>query len=208
MGSPQDPKTQVGQTCKAMNPPVNEVPAQSLDSSLVSFAPAVTKVAPAVVRIVTALRPDSLADLAGGIEDPLRRYAFGQVPRERSHRWLECGLGSGVIVTEDGYILTNSHLVNGANEVEVTLPDGRAFKAKVIGLDAKSDIAVVKIDAHHLPTVPLAESQKVRVGDLVLAIGHPFGVGQTVTHGIVSATDRGGMGIEDYRELYPNRCPN
>ena len=102
-----------------------------------------------------------------------------------------------MIVTEDGYILTNSHLVNGPREVEVTLQDGRVFNAKVIGLDAKSDIAVVKINAHHLPTIPLAESRNVQVGDLVLAIGHPFGVGQTVTHGIVSATDRGGMGIED-----------
>ena len=130
VGSPQEPKTQFGQTSKAKNPPVQEVPAPSLDSSLASFAPAVTKVAPAVVRIVTALTPDSVADRAGGIENPLRRYALGQLPRERSSLLVECGLGSGVIVTEDGYILTNSHLVNGANEVAVTLPDGRAFKAE------------------------------------------------------------------------------
>ena len=89
----------------------------------------------------------------------------------------------------------------------VTLPDGRAFKARVIGLDAQSDLAVVKIDAHHLPTVPLADSQKVRVGDLVLAIGNPFGVGQTVTHGIVSATDRGGMGIQDYESFIQTDAP-
>jgi S1-C subfamily serine protease len=112
-----------------------------------------------------------------------------------------------VIVTEDGYILTNSHLVNGATEVEVTLPDGREFKAKVIGLDAKSDIAVVKIGAHRLPTVPLAESRNVHVGDLVLAIGNPFGVGQTVTHGIVSATDRGGIGLEDYESFIQTDAP-
>src|ERR1035438_590352 len=98
VGSPQDPKTQFGQTGKAMNLPVNEVPAQSLDSSLASFAPAVKKVAPAVVRIVTALTPDSVADRAGGMEEPLRRYAFGQLPRERSGLLVECGLGSGVIV--------------------------------------------------------------------------------------------------------------
>jgi serine protease Do len=112
-----------------------------------------------------------------------------------------------VIVTEDGYILTNSHLVNGPREVEVTLQDGHEFNAKVIGLDAKSDIAVVKIDAHHLPTVPLAESRNVQVGDLVLAIGNPFGVGQTVTHGIVSATDRGGIGIEDYESFIQTDAP-
>jgi len=206
VGSPQDPKTQFRQTSKAMNPPVNEAPAQSLDSSFGSFAPAVKKVAPAVVRIVTALTPDSVADRAGGIEEPLRRYAFGQLPRERSGLLVECGLGSGVIVTEDGYILTNSHLVNGAKEVAVTLPDGRAFKAVVIGLDVQSDLAVVKIDAHGLPTVPLADSQKVRVGDLVLAIGNPFGMGQSVTHGIVSATDRG-LGIQGYERFIQVDAP-
>ena len=98
-------------------------------------------------------------------------------------------------------ILTNSHLVNGPTEVEVTLPDGREFNAKVVGLDARSDIAVIKINAYHLPTLALAESQNVRVGDLVLAIGNPFGEGQTVTHGIVSATDRGGIGLEDYESF-------
>jgi serine protease Do len=120
---------------------------------------------------------------------------------------VEGGLGSGVIVTEEGYILTNGHLVTGAEEVAVTLEDGRQFNAKVIGLDPKSDIAVIKIDAHNLPTVPLADSRKVQVGDLVLAIGHPFGVGQTVTHGIVSATDRGGMGIEDYESFIQTDAP-
>ena len=110
-------------------------------------------------------------------------------------------------MTEDGYILTNSHLVNGPAEIKVTLQDGREFNAKVIGLDPKSDIAVVKINAHNLPTVPLAESQNVQVGDLVLAIGNPFGVGQTVTHGIVSATDRGGMGIEDYESFIQTDAP-
>ena len=109
-------------------------------------------------------------------------------------------------MTEDGYILTNSHLVNGAKEVEVTLHDGREFKAKVIGLDAQSDLAVVKIDAHDLPTIPLAESRKVRVGDLVLAIGNPFGMGQSVTHGIVSATDRG-LGIQSYERFIQIDAP-
>jgi serine protease Do len=112
-----------------------------------------------------------------------------------------------VIVIENGYILTTSHLVAGANDVEVTLQDGRQFNAKVIGSDAKSDIAVIKIDAHHLPTIPLADSRNVQVGDVVMAIGHPFGVGQTVTHGIVSATDRGGMGIEDYESFIQTDAP-
>ncbi|HWU41046.1 MAG TPA: trypsin-like peptidase domain-containing protein, partial [Candidatus Acidoferrum sp.] len=108
---------------------------------------------------------------------------------------------------EDGYILTNGHLITGASEVEITLQDGREFKARVIGLDAVTDVAVIKIDAQHLPTLPLADSRNVRVGDVVLAIGHPFGVGQTVTHGIVSATDRGGMGIEDYESFIQTDAP-
>jgi serine protease Do len=114
---------------------------------------------------------------------------------------VQHGLGSGVIVTADGYILTNNHVVDGAKEVKVTLPDGREFTARVIGRDPKSDIAVVKIDATGLPVVPMADSEKVQVGDVVLAIGNPFGVGQTVTQGIVSATDRGNMGIEDYEDF-------
>lgn len=204
---PQDPATESGQTGKMLNQPVNEVPVQRCDRSFESFAPAVEKVAPAVVRIVTALSSDSPPDLASGVQDPLQRYLLGRVLRGCSHHPLESGLGSGVIVTEDGYILTNCHLVNGANVVEATLQDGREFKARVIGVDPKSDIAVVKIAADHLPTIPLADSRDVRVGDLVLAIGHPFGVGQTVTHGIVSATDRGGMGIEDYESFIQTDAP-
>jgi serine protease Do len=204
LGFPRDASAESGQSCEAIKPPVDEVPVQPLNGKLESFAPTVKRVAPAVVRIVTALRADSLS---GAIEDPLLRSLFGQMPGGHSHRLLECGLGSGVIVTEDGYILTNSHMVNGPREIKVTLQDGREFNAKVIGFDAKSDIAVVKINAHHLPTVPLAESQNVQGGDLVLAIGNPFGVGQTVTHGIVSATDRGGMGIEDYESFIQTDAP-
>ena len=178
-------------------PPVNEVSVRPLDSSFETFAPAVKKAAPAVVRIITAVRPESLPKLAGRNESPFSTSFSGQLPRVRPGHLVECGLGSGVIVTEDGYILTNNHLVDGPKEVEVTLQDGREFKAKVIGLDPRSDIAVIKIDAQHLPTVSLADSRDVQVGDVVLAIGNPFGVGQTVTHGIVSATDRGGIGIED-----------
>lgn len=189
LGSQQDPPTECGRLGKTINPPANEVRAQASNGNSESFAPVVKRVAPAVVRIVTALTADSLADPAGGVDDPPPPYFLGQM--RPPGRPLEYALGSGVIVTEDGYILTNNHLVNGANEVEVTLQDGREFKARVIGLDATSDVAVVKIDARGLPTVPLAEDQNVQVGDVVLAIGNPFGVGQTVTHGIVSATDRG-----------------
>jgi len=106
-----------------------------------------------------------------------------------------------VIVTKDGYILTNNHVVDNAEQVKVTLQDGREFNAKVIGRDPKSDIAVIKIDAKNLPAVSMADSEKVQVGDIVLAVGNPFGVGQTVTTGIVSATGRGNLGIEDYEDF-------
>jgi len=184
---------------------LSEAPVECFDRNFESFAPVVKKVAPAVVRIVTALSYNP-RDLSSGAQDPLRSYVSGQVTRERSGL-VEAGLGSGVIVTQDGYILTTSHLVAGANELQVTLQDGRDFNGKVIGADAKSDIAVIKIDAHDLPTVPVANSRNVQVGDVVLAIGHPFGVGQTVTHGIVSATDRSGMGIEDCESFIQTDAP-
>ena len=206
LGSQSDPATESRQSGESLLQPGNSGPTRC-DTRCESLAPVVEKVAPAVVRIVTALSPDSPADLASRAQVPLQRYLLKPVLRGQAHRPLEAGLGSGVIVTEDGYILTNCHLVNGANEVEVTLQDGREFNARVIGVDTRSDIAVVKIAANHLPTIPLADSRNVRVGDLVLAIGHPFGVGQTVTHGIVSATDRGGMGIEDYESFIQTDAP-
>ncbi len=208
LGGQLDPTTQAGQCGDPLNESVNELPAPHFDGPIETFAPTVKKVSPAVVRVVIALRSDGVDSPTSGIENPLSRYSFGKVPpRLRSVRLMKGGLGSGVIVSEDGYILTNSHLVAGADDVEVTLQDGREFKARVIGLDAQSDIAVIKIHAQHLPTVPLADSRKVQVGDLVLAIGNPFGVGQTVTHGIVSATDRGGMGIEDYESFIQTDAP-
>jgi len=195
-----------GQRGNTNPPPGNVLPAQRLDSRLASFAPAVKKVAPAVVRIITALTAQDIADGTGGMGDALRRSSFGQLPRERSSVVVEWGVGSGVIVTKDGYILTNCHVVNGARDVAVTLPDGREFKAVVVGVDARSDLAVVKIGARDLPTVPLAESQTVQVGDQVLAIGNPFGMGQSVTHGIVSATDRG-LGIRGCEQFIQIDAP-
>src|SRR6266478_1973657 len=177
-----------------------------LTGNFETFAATVTKISPAVVKIVSTLRLESLPDSAGGLENSLARDFLGQVPLMRSGH-LERGVGSGVIVTEDGYILTNGHLVTGANEVKVLLQDGGQFKGKVIGLDLKSDIAVLKIDGQHLATVSFAESRDVQVGDSVLAFGYPFGVGQTVTHGIVSATDRDGVGIEDYESFIQTDAP-
>jgi serine protease Do len=190
----------------ALKVPMDESPVPRDGLPRGSFAPIVKKVAPGVVKIVTTtpMKTGSMQEFPG-FNDPFWRRFFGDqfgqmTPHPRSPE-LEHGLGSGVIVSKDGYILTNNHVVDGAKEVKVTLADGREFTAKVVGRDPKSDIAVVKINADDLPVVPMADSSKVEVGDVVLAIGNPFGVGQTVTQGIVSATDRGNMGIEDYEDF-------
>src|ERR1041385_8982702 len=126
------------------------------------------------------------------MDDPFFRRFFGEQPRGRGNngRTLRTppqhGVGSGVIVTKDGYILTNNHVVEEADEVKITLQDGREFTAKVIGKDPKTDIAVIKVDAKDLPFIAMADSDKIEVGDLVLAVGNPFGIGQTVTMGMVS----------------------
>ena len=187
-----------------INLPLDEtaVPRDTLPRG--SYAPVVKLVAPAVVKIetTTIVKSPAMQDMPG-FNDPFWQQFFGR--QFRSHQNQEPqrqhGLGSGVIVTKDGYILTNNHVVDGASEVQVTMTDGRVFTAKVIGRDPKSDIAVVKIKADNLPVVPLADSDKVEVGDVVLAVGNPFGVGQTVTKGIVSATGRSGMGIEDFEDF-------
>ncbi|MEY4199468.1 MAG: hypothetical protein RLZZ265_1208 [Verrucomicrobiota bacterium] len=126
--------------------------------------------------------------------NPFFRQFFGNIPdQERESR--QEGLGSGVIVTADGYILTNNHVVEGADELKVTLADDRDFMAKVVGTDPKTDVAVLKIDGEGLPTLPLADSDKLRVGDVVFAVGNPLGVGQTVTMGIISAKGRSKLGL-------------
>ncbi|HXA67307.1 MAG TPA: DegQ family serine endoprotease, partial [Bryobacteraceae bacterium] len=136
-------------------------------------------------------------------DDSNRRFRTPrQVPEQR-----EKGLGSGVVMTPDGYIVTNNHVVDGATDVTVTLADKREFKAKVIGTDPKSDIAVIKIDATNLSPITIADSSKVQVGDYALAVGDPFGVGQTVTMGIVSATGRSHLGIEAYEDFIQTDAP-
>src|SRR5262249_13050892 len=163
-------------------------------------SPVVKKVSPGVVRVFTTTRMQNTAFEQNGpdMDDLMRRF-FGQPfngrggqQRRNFNMPRQQGIGSGVIVTKDGYILTNNHVVDGAEEVKVALQDGRELTAKVIGRDPKSDVAIVKVDGRDLPVVPMADSDKVEVGDVVLAIGNPFGIGQTVTTGIVSATGRGG----------------
>ena len=113
----------------------------------------------------------------------------------------EEALGSGVIVSPDGYILTNNHVIDKATDIKVVLADRREFKARLVGADSKTDIAVLKVDATGLPVIPLGDSTTMKAGNFVLAVGNPFGLNQTVTMGIVSATGRGGLGIEDYEDF-------
>jgi serine protease Do len=190
-----------------MNVAVDERPVLRAAAPYSSFAPVVKKVAPAVVKIVTTgtIKQTAMQEWPGSNDQMWRRFfgnQFGQVwPPNPPALRREHGLGSGVIITKDGYILTNNHVVDSADRVQVTLTDGREFTAKVIGRDPKSDVAVVKIDGKDLPTVPVADSDKVQVGDVVLAVGNPMGIGQTVTTGIVSATGRGNLGLGDYEDF-------
>jgi serine protease Do len=163
-----------------------------------SVAPIVKKVAPSVVKIEINIGPKESSIGNQFPEDPFFRQFFGG--RGKIFFPPQHGVGSGVIVTKDGYILTNNHVVDDADEVKVSLQDGRVFKAKVIGKDPKSDVAVVKIDARDLPAITFADSDKCEVGDLVLAIGNPFGIDQSVTRGIVSAKDRSAMDL-DYQDF-------
>lgn len=126
--------------------------------------------------------------------NPLMQQLLGEMPDQERERKEE-GLGSGVIISPDGYILTNNHVVEGADELKVGLSDDREYLAKVIGTDPKTDVAVIKIEAENLPTLTLADSDKLRVGDVVFAVGNPLGVGQTVTSGIVSAKGRNQLGL-------------
>ena len=158
-----------------------------------SLAPMLEHVTPAVVNISTKTR---VAVANPYFNDPVFRQFFGlpDTPQERT----EQSLGSGVIVdAAKGYVLTNNHVVGGADDITVTLQDGRNFKARLIGTDPATDVAVVQIPAQNLQALPLADSTKLRVGDYVVAVGDPFGLGQTVTSGIVSALGRSGLGSSD-----------
>lgn len=167
-------------------------------SLMPSFAPAVALAAPAVVNIYTTKRVNvSRFPLPA---DPAVRQFFEQMPG-MSQQQQTTSLGSGVIVSKRGHVLTNLHVIDGADEILIALRDGRQAPAKVMGADRDSDVAVLKIDMKDLPELPLYVEALPRVGDVVLAIGNPFGVGQTVTMGIVSALGRDGLGINTYENF-------
>ena len=172
-------------------------------TSVTSFAPVVKHVAQSVVRVDVSTKSKEVRMPVQEMpfnNDMLRQFfgnqfgpggPMGPGTQERTYRTpRQEGTGSGVIVSKDGYIITNNHVVDGADTIKVKLNDGREFTGKVIGRDPSSDIAIIKIDAKDLPFLTLADSDKIEVGDLCLAVGNPFGIGQTVTRGIVSAMGR------------------
>jgi len=169
------------------------------------FSSVLTPALPAVVNISSTkiVKNQNAQNIPDIYNDPLFRQFFGdQFPRPNQGPQREQGLGSGVIVNADGYVLTNNHVVEDASDVEVFTQDRKKFKAKVIGTDARTDIAVLKIGATELPTLTFGDSSKLKVGDVVFAIGQPFGIGETATMGIVSATGRGlGGAIEHYEDF-------
>jgi len=195
-------------------PPTVASPVAALPAN--GFTEVAKAVTPAVVNITTVISekvadgrsmPDELRErmeeFFGGPNGPFgpRGFRGPQGPGEppRGHRGG--GQGSGVIVSPDGYVLTNNHVIDGAREVTVTLPDKREFQGKIVGTDPKTDLAVVKIDGENLPSVAWGDASKLQVGEYVLAVGNPFGLNSTVTLGIVSALGRGRMGITQYEDF-------
>jgi len=167
--------------------PVELVPSATVkDPTEVSAAPAPS----VIVSVATGLEIDT------DERDPALGMFFGRPRQER-----QIGLGSGVIVSPEGYLLTNNHVIAGADDIEVELGDGRNARAKTIGSDPESDIAVLRIELDKLPTLAFGDVEHLQVGDVVLAIGNPFGVGQTVTSGIVSALGRSGVGINTFENF-------
>lgn len=169
-----------------------------LGNGPISYADAVETASPAVVNIYT----QHVVKLTQHpmVGDPMfkRFFDLGDMPqRER----IQSSLGSGVILNQQGYIITNNHVIAGADRIVVALKDGREAPAKIVGTDPETDLAILKTELKQLPSITLSSSDSLRVGDVVLAIGNPFGVGQTVTMGIVSATGRNGLGLNTYEDF-------
>jgi serine protease Do len=177
----------------------------SLGSFSNGFSSVLKPALPAVVNIhsskVVKSRPSQMMPF---FNDPMFKQFFGDQfgqGQQQPQTEREQSLGSGVIITSDGTIVTNNHVIEGATDIKVDLADKREFQAKLVGTDAKTDIAILKIEATGLPTLAVGDSSKLQVGDVIFAIGDPFGIGETATMGIVSATGRGSLGIEDYEDF-------
>ena len=167
-------------------------------SSTGSYSLAAEKAMPSVVNIFTS-KKKTINPHQQFLDDPVFKRFFGDQMEEPSQH--DNSLGSGVIVNSDGLILTNQHVIEAADEIEVALEDGRSVRARIVGSDPDTDLAVLKIDVKNLPSITFADPKKNKVGDVVLAIGNPFGVGQTVTQGIISALGRNHLGISTFESF-------
>jgi len=176
---------------------LNEVQSSLPGKTVGSYSKAASKAMPAVVNIFTSKAVPE--DSQPFTDDPLFRHFFGDQLDDPPQR--ENSLGSGVLVSSHGLILTNHHVIEAADEIEVALADGRTMRAKVVGTDPETDLAVLKVDVEGLPAITFASPGKSSVGDVVLAIGNPFGVGQTVTQGIISAVGRNHLGINTFENF-------
>ncbi|HWR59324.1 MAG TPA: DegQ family serine endoprotease [Thermodesulfovibrionales bacterium] len=193
----------------AEEPRISEEAVGILSKASQAMAEVASAVKPAVVNISSTQIIKTPGMQSPFFNDPFFKRFFGdefghmEKPRERK----QASLGSGVIVDGRGYILTNNHVIKGASEIKIRLSDKREFVGKVIGVDPKTDLAVVKIEASNLPALKWGNSDKLRPGDMVLAVGNPFGLSQTVTSGIVSATGRANVGIADYEDFIQTDAP-
>jgi len=184
---------------------IQDTPISRDTRGLTSFAPIIKKTVPSVVNIYTTRTVHMRPMPNGMMSDPFLRRFFGPDTDQRGHHSMmrkEQSLGSGVIVSPEGYILTANHVIEGADEIKVALASGgKEFTAKVIGSDPPTDVSVLKISAKDLPAITIADSDKLEVGDIVLAIGNPFNVGQTVTMGIISALGRSSLELNQYENF-------
>ena len=176
--------------------PALPLPAVLPGGAITSYSAAAKRASPSVVSITASKAPAR----SPRSEDPLFQFFFGDRSRQQQSQ-PQVGLGSGVIVSAAGYLLTNNHVIEGADDIEVMLTDGRQARAKLVGTDPESDLAVLKIELDRLPAISFGDADKLQVGDVVLAIGNPFGVGQTVTSGIVSALGRNQLGINTFENF-------
>lgn len=193
------PTTSNEQSTNRPAPDIRQAEPLARNQGPASYSDAVNQAAPAVVNIYSSRIVER--DQHPLMSDPFFRQFFSGDDATTHQRMLS-SLGSGVIVSKDGYVLTNHHVINGADQIQVALRDGRETLAEVIGTDPESDLAVLRIDLENLPVIELADSEQVAVGDVALAIGNPFGVGQTVTMGIISATGRSHLGLMHMRILF------
>lgn len=178
---------------------IQQAPASDATLAVHTYSKAAQKAMPSVVNVFTSKRNVARSSHPF-MDDPVFRHFFGE-PSQESEPRSDNSLGSGVIVSSQGLILTNNHVIEAADQIEVALSDGRNFTATVVGTDPETDLAVLKVDTAVLPAITFAQRDKQQVGDVVLAIGNPFGVGQTVTQGIISALGRSHLGINTFENF-------